>query len=137
MVKPGGFDRRRELRHPRLVRGEIEPRASVIAEYPHVVNRRDAPGFEAPPRTDAIEKRRARRSQRVDARVPLGARQRRRLALDEGKSEPAFGKGRRQARPGKPSTDDDDVEIHSGIVPESSLTTIGCKTDNFRFSVAN
>jgi len=117
MVKPARFDGRRELRRPRLVGGKVQPRAPVITENPHVVNRRDAPGLETPPRTDAIEKRRACRSQRVDARIPIGTRRRRRLALDEGKLQAAFGKRRRQTGPGKPSANDDDVEIHSWIVP--------------------
>src|SRR6266704_7131055 len=121
MVKSARFDGRRELQRPRLVGGKIQPRAPVITEPPHVVNRRDAPCFEASPRADAIEKRRARRSQRVDARIPIGARRRRRLALDQGKPEPAFGKRRGQTRPGKPSTDDDDVEIHSWIVPAKGV----------------
>src|SRR5712691_7237512 len=137
MMQPAGFDGHGELQHPRLVGGKIEPRAPVVAEHPHVVNRRDALGFEAPPHTDAIEKRGARRSQGVNARIPIGTRRDRWLALRERKLEPTFGKRRREAGPGKPSTDDDDVEIHARIVPESSLTTIERKKDNFGFSVAN
>src|SRR5712691_8722756 len=121
MVKPAGFDGRCELQRPRFVGGKIQPRAPVIAENAHVVNRCDAPGFEAPPRTDAIEKRDACRSQGVDARIPIGARRGRWLALNERKPELTFGKRRCQACPGKASTYDDDVEIHSRIVPAKGV----------------
>src|SRR5258708_10846410 len=132
-VKPAGFDGRSELQHPRLVSGKIQPRAPVISENAHFIDWRDALCFEAPPRADAIEKRRARRSQRVDARIPIGARRRRRLALDQGKPEPAFGKRPGQTRPGKPSTDDDHVKIHSWIVSpnQTFLTTHRTQKDSF------
>src|SRR5256885_11072505 len=42
--------------------------------------------------------RSAGRSQRVDTRIPVRTRRRRRLALDEGKPEPRFGERRRQTR---------------------------------------
>jgi len=68
---------------PTRYAGEIEPRAPLIAEHPHVVNRRDAPV-----RSPATRPMRSRtpcsRSQRVDARVPLGLAKTR-LALDERK----------------------------------------------------
>jgi len=112
MVKPAGFDCRREFDTHDSIRRDIEERrARSHRRTPAFVNRVTRPLRSPATRRCARRNAVARRSQRVDAgRVPLEARRRRRLALDEPSLNLLSGKGRRQARPGKPSTDDDDVE---------------------------
>ena len=120
MVQPAGLDGGAELEQPRLVGRKIEPRAPVVSEHPHVVNRRDALGRNALPRPDPVEELDARRGERVNPRIPFGNRCGR-LALDQGDSLPAVGKRRGQARAYEPAADDGNVEIHAWIVLVSAL----------------
>ncbi len=115
-LQTAALDDSGEFGDTRFVGGEAQLRIRGVAMNVHFVHGSNAVAIQPFPHADALQERSAAGTDGVDAAVPIIGNRCRRLRLDQRQLEPAAAQCQGEARTDQAGADDDDIEVHPGIL---------------------
>src|ERR1019366_2467858 len=111
-----------ELGDTRLVGGKLQQRMRAIAVDQHFMHGAYARAIEPFPYSQAIQERGAPRTDGIDATIPSIAGGNRRLRFYQSQLEPGAAQRHGEACAHETGADNDDIEVHGGILNAKAAT---------------